>query len=841
MTEKKSLFTYLHEGFTLITPNNRLTKELLTDFLFANPKSVQEKPCCYPYQAFLQTNFKKFCHQQSQNLHPLLLTEQQTHHLWGQILSKNATQPVNEGLVQAVTEAWNRCQSWQIDLNHPAFAANEQTNQFQLWASQFQKQLNQLSALTKDQLVNYLLDQRLAVDSKKLVWVCFDDYTPQQRRLQDYLASQNCIQEHYDLAVQKTNLGLYAAKNNQDEQQQLIYWLKERLTLGEKRIAVVVPDLQAQAKSLQRVLQRELNSTQFNLSLGEPLSVYPLVAHALTWLELDLDKLSSVEARLLLHSPYLAFSQSEMLARAELMESSTLLQEAYFSAADFIKEVKTYAPELAKALTGLGNYPEKTSIQSWIIEFKNRLQTLGFPGEYSLNSESYQCYQRLLTLFDDFKQLSLISPNLTQREALRAFKELAKTTIFQAQNTSASIQVLGLLEAAGSCFDSLWITGLTDQCLPAKARLSAFIPINLQRENLMPHASPTRELALAQKTLERLKNCSPHVIFSYPRLNGDKPNLASPLLDSLPLHNPCTEELGSDLSYLVNHAENYLLPFAKEEKSSGGTAILANQAKCPFRAFASHRLHAKAAVTVSEGPDARERGQLIHKVMELIWQQLQSQKNLLALNSEQLDQLIEKAIKTALNPLINQRSHSFSTLIQEVELNRLKRMVHACLDWERQRPHFEIEALEQAFTIKLAAMDFRVRVDRLDRVADGKKWVIDYKSSFPQSLPWKEERPKEPQLLLYALLDETINTLIFAQLKGGQLSCKGFSENEQELAGISSLKKDEDWINYRQEWQNQLNDLAEEFSKGHCPPKPATASLCQLCDFQNLCRFEVNT
>ncbi|WP_051131959.1 hypothetical protein [Legionella tunisiensis] len=53
----------------------------------------------------------------------------------------------------------------------------------------------------------------------------------------------------------------------------------------------------------------------------------------------------------------------------------------------------------------------------------------------------------------------------------------------------------------------------------------------------------------------------------------------------------------------------------------------------------------------------------------------------------------------------------------------------------------------------------------------------------------EEERPQVPQLLLYALLDETINALLFAQLKAGQLTCKGLSAETYSVPGIITLKK----------------------------------------------------
>lgn len=841
INNKETLLELMRKGAKVITPNNRLSNELLSDFFKASDKQVQDKPSCLPYSAFLQDSFKILVHNDPHSAHPLVLTTQQLSYLWRKILSNFSNTLINDGLVHAVEEAWTRCQLWQIDFHDPAFSYTAQTRQFQLWALELQQELNKIGAITEDQLAKYLLSQQENFHNDSLIWACFDDYTPQQLALQQHFSAQGCQLYHYDLGEQTKNLSCYAAKDENDEYLQLLYWLKERLAKRDKRIAVVVPNLQTQSLSLQRLLQQQLSPALFNISLGQALSDYPLVAHALSWLSLDGDMLSVNQARLLLHSPYLAYSQTEMLTRAQLMENSRVLQEFHIERAAFLKELKSTAPKLAELLEEMANYPETDSPQGWIRTFKNRLISFGFPGEYPLNSSSYQCYQRFLILFDEFKQLTLISAKMTKAEALNALKNLAKSTIFQSKKTEATIQILGLLESAGATFDSLWVTGLTDQALPQKARLSAFIPISLQRDNLMPHTSPARELQLAQKALARLSNSSPNTVFSYPCLSEDKPNMPSPLIAGLPAF-PAYEVNKSLIhSSLVNFVENYQIPFTADEKTTGGTAVLANQAKCPFRAFAAHRLQAQPALEVSDGPDARERGQLIHKVMELLWRALETQHNLLTLDAKVLDRQIEQAILQALEPLTHQRTHSFSPLIQDVELARLKRLVQACLDWERKRPPFEIEALEQAFNIKLAGIDFRVRVDRLDRVEEGKKWVIDYKSALPQSLPWKEDRPKEPQLLLYALLDETINGLIFTQLKAGQVTCKGLSEENHALSGITGIKEDGSWTDYRQHWQTQLSELAEEFSQGHCPPQPASASVCQLCDFQSLCRFAVTS
>lgn len=837
---KTTLFELLRQGATVITPNNRLSQQLLEDYYQYLGTTIDDKPPCLPYQAFLQKLFTQIRHQCPHQRHPIVLTALQQRHLWQQILSYQTEYPCNDGLIRNVQEAWTRCQLWQIDIQHPSFATTPQTRQFQVWHQQFQHQLTELFAITAEQLIPYVLPYLKHINLPTVIWTCFDDYTPLQTTLQHHLGVVGCEQQFYDLAPQSTPTFRFAAKDRQDEYLQLIKWLKERLQNDEKRIGVVIPDLQGQEKSLQRLLQRHIMPEKFNISLGGSLLDYPLVAHALQWLQLGEPMLTNQQARLLLHSPYLAGAKTEFIARTQQMQTNVTLHELHIPLAFFIQECASTAPILANRLATLTDYPKQASPVEWVTHFKTRLINIGFPGDASLNSASYQCLQRFISLLDELRELNVVTPQMSQQQALNALLDATQTTIFQARKAKTPIQILGLLEASGGDFDSVWICSLTDQCLPQKTQFSAFIPIDLQRTHQMPHAVAARELQFAQQLLQRLRYGSRLNILSYPRLIGDTPNLPSPLIIDFPLLTVTNTPLPPPPVLLTSYTENYALSLRPNESIVGGTQALANQAKCPFRGFAAHRLHAKEHPDASTGPDASERGQVVHRVMEKLWQRLGSQNHLIALSPTVLNEYIEQAIVNALEPLIQNRSFSFSPLIQEVEGSRLKRLVNACLEWEKQRSAFEIEALEQTFTINLAGIEFRVRIDRLDKILSEtpQKWVIDYKTSIPANKPWHEERPEAPQLLLYALLDNSINALLFVQLKAGRVICSGFSEEVSSVRGISNPKKGESWASYQNQWQQQLTLLAQELHDGHCPPQPTRTSTCESCEFQNLCRIE---
>ena len=834
LNNKEELFALLAKGTTVVTPNNRLSDSLIQNYFGACHSKTVDKPLCVPYGVALIKAYEQLNFSNPEVVHPTLLNTAQCQHLWRKIIKSHPDITYSEGLLNSVMSAWERCQLWHLSPDDPTFHYTPQTQQFQRWWHLFDAQLKKQHLITEYQLIPYLISTNGLLFSQPVVWVCFDDFTPQQQQLQTYLDANGLEQYQYDLKKRLTKPHIMAAQNDKEELNQLITWLQLKIADGNQRIGVVIPDLQQKSQAIQRILAQHFDSSLFNLSLGQPLSTYPLVAHALCWLNLDTLNLSHHQASLLLQSPYLGGAKDEFLARAQYQQDLVLLEEENISFKKLLQAVDKNTPTLAQLLSHIKPYPKEATLHEWIHLFQERLNNLGFPGDYGLHSANYQCLNRFTLLLDELRQLSVLSPRFTQSEALEALQCLTESTIFQAQKTNAPIQISGLLEASGCEFDCLWVAGLTDQCLPQKVHLSAFIPPQLQRDLSMPHSLPARELQFARQTLERLQNGADTVVFSYPQLQGDTPNLPCslitgfPTIELVPIVFPSSQ--GTELLSVEDH---YDVPIRPEESISGGTALLANQAKCPFKAFSEHRLRAKTLLQTVDGIDPRTRGQIIHKVMELLWRTLGSQKALFELEPETLDQHIGEAIDAALASLNDSVSH----FIHEVECIRLKRLVLACLEWEKQRTAFTIEALEQMYTINLAGIDFKVRIDRLDQVAD-KKWVIDYKSSLPGSRPWNEDRPKEPQLLLYALLDSQINALLFMQLKTGNISCSGFSEEKQRINGISSLKKEETWEDYRGSWQEQLTVLATEFQQGYCPPKPAQLALCQQCDYQNLCRIQ---
>ena len=391
-----------------------------------------------------------------------------------------------------------------------------------------------------------------------------------------------------------------------------------------------------------------------------------------------------------------------------------------------------------------------------------------------------------------------------------------------------------MLEASGCHYDGIWITGLTDQTLPQKTKLSPFLPIHLQKSLIMPHTDAHKELQRAQLSLQRFGYASNTIVYSFPQTIIDQPQLPCTLIEYHPIFTPLPITEKAYHCDLETYQEYYVHPPKSGEPFSGGTALLANQAKCPFQAFALHRLKIKINPNAMDGLDPMERGQILHGALEALWAKLQNQANLLRLSATELNEMILICIHTTLQLF----THRLSSLALEVETIRLQSLIEASLLWEKQRDPFQVAALEASYQITLAGLPLHIRVDRLDQsLYSQSKMIIDYKTSLPSSKPWLEERPEAPQLLLYALLDKQIDTLIFMQMKAGRITLQGLSAQPYATIGIQTLKEHESWSNYQQHWEQQLTLLAQEIQQGYCEPKPKRPSLCQQCSVQSVCRI----
>ncbi|OGV25952.1 MAG: hypothetical protein A3F18_03385 [Legionellales bacterium RIFCSPHIGHO2_12_FULL_37_14] len=816
----------LKRGAWVITPNKHLAHVILQHFFAFNKVKVQVKPQCLPYQTFMQIFYDSLIQESPQLNHPRLLTDILVKYLW-----QKARSSQHDALTIPYS-SFQICKLWGVDLEDPLFKSITHTNHFAKQAKTFNKYLRELHAITNEMVMPYILNNIQSLPFKEIIFACFDDFTKQQVSLGEFLDAKALPWDKFDLPLNPSLNYQYAAKDEQTELLAFANWAHENL--ANAPIALLVPDMEQKAQQLKNWFLYNFPNLEIYFSLGKALSSYPIVQHALLLLFLHAKPFDLLKAKQLLHTPFIGCSQDENEARANIACNHPLLKSRFITLKQFISALTPSCPYFVNIISNLSSYPKKASAHEWGEIFLKRLIECKFPGNCALNDETMQVYQRFIDLIVSFKELHVLNSCLSRDEAFNFLTHILDSCLFQArQNINAPIHVLGLMEASGSPYAKIWIMNFSRENYPAFPKPNIFIPLKIAQKYKLPHTNLQHEHMLNHKRFNRFKNAASLLNVSYPKQTAKGEQSPSPFianfslinLDAIAKHQVSTREIYQDPKFI---------PLAATEELSKSSRLLGEQAKCPFRAFAAIRLKLEPLEPLNSGVTAKIRGILLHKILEIFWRQVKSQAMLKSLEEAALHKLIHNC---AVKAFAVSSLHHVQKDLQNLEVNRLKKLLLASLEWEKARPDYKISALESSVSLKIGPLNLNVRLDRLDCVTGGEKWVIDYKTTAPSPLPWTQERPLDVQILLYALAYPEIRAVIFYELKHNKALIKGLSANPYPSLPLTLIKDSASWENKSSQWQAYLVKLAEDFFRGRCEARPDNPYLCKTCEFKVLCRF----
>jgi ATP-dependent helicase/nuclease subunit B len=226
-----------------------------------------------------------------------------------------------------------------------------------------------------------------------------------------------------------------------------------------------------------------------------------------------------------------------------------------------------------------------------------------------------------------------------------------------------------------------------------------------------------------------------------------------------------------------------------------------------------------------------EKGNILHNSLAAIWQQLSTQAALLALDDNGLTLLIEEHVKAAIQEIQRHKPKHLNDTLCQIECERQCHLIAQWLAYEKTRSPFTVVAIETAQTIHFKGVNIHVRIDRVDQLADGSFLIIDYKTGEANIKAWQGERPKEPQLPLYALTYTgthnegiaNIKGISFAQININAQCFKGLGKADI-AEGINSIENNrielpQTWEGTLAHWQDTLGKLLKEFQQGDCQIK----------------------
>src|SRR6266852_1277874 len=677
---KSELFERLAQGrsaaVTVVTPNQRLSRALMLEFdafQIGKALSVWEAPDILPFGVFVQRLYEDGLYADLSAELPMLLTPAQEEEVWKQVVGGSGLLAV-EGAAAKCRDAWTLANLWRI---RPG-AGNQDTEAFAQWLTHYKKKTE--NDLDTPRLPDAL--QRFLPELKRpklVVAYAFDILPPQTKEFLDALGTEIAFCRPDPRSATVSRAAFDSAKH---EIEAAARWARARLEAGGKRIGVVIPSLQEDRKEVARVFSHvmrpggEKAAMPFNISIGIPLERYPVVALALSVLRVSQEEIPFEEASRLVRSPFIGGAETELGARmrleARLREKlgASVVLPKLIAAAGQTPLLRARLEKLY-ALRETGLFSQKTPAE-WARHFSSVLAAAGFPGERALDSDEFQTQAKWHEALGELSRLDRISKEMSFSQAFQTLRKICADTLFQPETPDTPIQVLGLLESAGVEFDHLWVTGLTDEAWPLKSSPNPFLPLAQQRKAGIPEASAETSLALDRR------------ITDLPEKAVEIPAF-SKLRDAI-FASRKTETL-----------QDRVAPAVREKQVRGGTRVLSDQAACPFRAFARHRLHAEELEEPAEGLDASKRGKLVHLLMQNVWDEL---KDSTALQGD-LSPAIERAAAAAVKEM------AVEGRFAELERTRLARLGHEWFEKvEKQRPPFSVVSTEQKRPIVFSGVTF---------------------------------------------------------------------------------------------------------------------------------------
>jgi ATP-dependent helicase/DNAse subunit B len=264
--------------------------------------------------------------------------------------------------------------------------------------------------------------------------------------------------------------------------------------------------------------------------------------------------------------------------------------------------------------------------------------------------------------------------------------------------------------------------------------------------------------------------------------------------------------------------------------------LIEAQSVCPFKAFVEFRLAPPIRQQKTFGVSKPDRGIIIHHTLNFFWKKIKTQDNLLQLTETETKKLILDGISSAMRQL------AIAEPLSRLEKLSLIDLLSDWLNLERGRESFQVLATEKQCTVNLNGIPVNLRIDRIDRLANGRVLLIDYKSGkqLPTIFDWFSTRPAHPQLPLYSLAPDKIDGLAIAQINHGTLKFREITLKElavsMEKNGFST-SKELSWKFVTNHWRAALAQLAADFIEGKATIDPLSKEICACCHFSTICRI----
>lgn len=757
--------------------------------------------------------------------------------LWQSVLQEaQVPQHQHVSLAKACMEAWYWLHAWQIPWSALRTHATANSQWFYAMAQAYQTRCRQQRSIDPHQALPRLLQQPLKGLPKRVFFYRFWQRPPALQAFQQWLQQQGVIVETPPLPTTVAECWRHEADSPEQELTDMVEWLAQQAkAYPQASFACVVTDLQQQRPHLEACLHRKLDATllnQVHFSLGQALIDFPLIQVAWRLVHMAYqDQVSLDDLHYLSHSPFWAYADEVegLVSRWRQQQWPSLPAEAWgHFASDRLQDWRHQVQQFSQE-------PALASV--WQQRWQAILHLSAWPSP-ELSSAEQALVQRLEESWSEWAALDELVGELSLSDALGYWQQLLNHSIFaMAPVSSPRLYFLGLLEALGSDFDYVWLSDVVAMQWPKLPRANTFIPSRCQQQYHLPGATPDDSAMLQQSLWQAFSHSASQLIVSYAQWHKGEHQQTVTHCQAWPLLGRQTPTPMVSQPWPLTPAYDHQALALDSEIAPGGTAALKAQANCPFQALARYRLQLHALPSPQMALTAAERGMLVHKALQLIWQHLGDQRALLALTPDALSALVQGVSRRSVRYLNVWRRKLLAKALLQLEQQRLQHLLSQWLALEAKRPPFTVVQTEHHQEAVFAGKKWRFKADRLDRLLAGDYLLLDYKTGLTP-IAWQSETLVEPQLPFYALMQpEPVTAMAVAQVNRRQFKVTGLAAQAIDMGVLGQLTPVTDWSEQLAAWYRAMEALAHAYVVGDAPVQPISEATCRGCDLQAVCRI----
>ena len=854
-----ALLAAVAAGRTVLAPNSELTTAVFDAVERVHRDAGDEvwpTPRVRDYSSWVREQHVQG--QLADAVAPRLLSEVEERELWRMVVDTAETgaeflDPA--GAARAARRARRALFEYAIPIRALDAAHSSECAAFLEWNSAFERRCRDLGCISADSLL-----AGPESPSAHLAWIESPQWRPAARR---WLGQHGQMLLPQQRAPAESSI--VRASSPVAELAAMAEWARVNLAEEGFRAWICIPDLNGRRAEVtdafdaalvpQRfALRGDLKEAPYALAGGTPLADYAPVRAALQLLAAGVGTVAFVQFSALLRAPELQDADSEAsgAARLDVALRRRAPHEADFAGwlelAERVTRSEQMVPvaavqRLRAAQRQLSQLPGARLLSEWVTVWMAALESGPWAFRARWSSIEYQAAERFRELLASLATGDAVLGTHSRESAQRILARAARETAFQVQTGVPAVWVSGQLLDPWLDYDGLWVSGCSDEQWPPPVAPLALLPVGVQRRYGVIPASAESQLALAidlqSRWLLRAKQC----VFSFADLGEGSSSAPSPLLPKLvPVGLPLTApaqphwlEMRESGPALESLWDEQAPPHTGKERTRG-VATLRAQSRCAFRGFAETRLDAQPLEQPVPGFNERERGELVHHALQHVWTALRDSGALQTVGADAERSLIDEAATRAIESVCQRRDPGGRW--RQRERVRLQNLLGKWLQLERLRAPFSVEALEGSDqSARFGGLDFRVRIDRVDRLLDGARVLIDYKTGAAEA-DWRGERPDNPQLPVYALLSpHALVAVAYAKVNAAECGFVAESERREIFPRIrqSALEGMGTFAELMQVWSRRIERIAGEFAAGRAEVAP-TIKACQSCKLQGLCR-----